>query len=69
MDMQVRDYVTLERWPCEYRYSAEEVQKIQSGDIRGAQVTKQVAAQVLGALNTLQDGMVLGNKYGNKTLG
>lgn len=63
LDLSVFDYKIVRQWPCEYRYTVEEVQKMQSGDFRGVNVTRAEAAKVVQMINSLQDGRTLGMRF------
>ena len=50
---RVYDSEILDKWPCEFRYTREEVQLMKSGEYREANVTKAVSEKVVKAAETV----------------
>lgn len=52
---------TLHSWPCEYRYSLQEVRLMQSGEWHRIRVNRKTAEKILGLI---RDDMHLGYHWG-----
>lgn len=65
LHLSVFDGNVMRQWPCECRYTVEEVTKIQAGDHKGACVTKNIARTIIQVIDSLHDERIMGEMFSN----